>query len=151
MHPTTAELIRDRGLEDLVSHSNVVLAGPDAPQRAIRTAVHEALDSEEDNWPHGPDLVASDFIVKALQHTPGAVLMRLEVYEGGVAAGVIDRGDGLDAVPLRPSNSCTTLATVAGNGRGLFLVNNLAQRMTLAPVHEGKVVTAVLARPAGER
>ncbi|MGW0883248.1 ATP-binding protein [Streptomyces sp. NPDC002671] len=152
MPPTTAELIRDRSLGDLVSHSDVVLAGLDAPQRAARAAVHDALDGKaNDDWIHDLDLVASEVIANALQHTPGAVLMRLEIYERGAAMGVIDRGDDLNAVPVCPSNPSTDAPTVATSGRGLFIVGKLARELTVAPTDDGKIVTAVLERPAGVR
>jgi anti-sigma regulatory factor (Ser/Thr protein kinase) len=149
---TTAELILDRSLGELVSHSNVDLAGLDAPQRVARAAVHDALEGDADDaWLHDLDIVASEVVTNALKHTPGAVRMRLEIYERGVAMGVIDRGDDFDALIVVPADADPGEIIEATSGRGLLIVSCLAQCLKVGPAADGKIVTAVLERPAGAR
>lgn len=152
MPSTTAELIRDRSLGELVSHSNVELAGLDAPQRVARAAVHDALDGDADDaWLNDLDIVASEVVTNALKHTPGAIRMRLEIYERGVAMGVIDRGANLDALTVTPPDEDPEAIVEATSGRGLLIVNCLARCLKVEPAADGKMVTAVLDRPAGAR
>ncbi|MGW7623285.1 hypothetical protein ACWGLG_47350, partial [Streptomyces antimycoticus] len=53
MPPTTAELVHDRSLGDLLIHRDVVLDGLDAPQRAARTVladIHPAPRRTGPTW-----------------------------------------------------------------------------------------------------
>ena len=150
MLSTTAELIRDRSLGELVSHSNVELSGVDAPQRVARAAVHDALDSDANEaWMYDLDVVTSEVVTNALKHTPGAVRMRLEIYERGVAMGVLDRGAHFD--PLSAATADPDEMIEATGGRGLLIVSCLARELKVEPVVGGKIVTAVLDLPAGAR
>ncbi|MFF7550138.1 ATP-binding protein [Streptomyces canus] len=71
-------------------------------------------------------LVADELIANAIQHSSGAVLIRVDIYEFGAALGVVDRGADITAVPVRPSDSSVDEGTVAASGRGLFIVDSLA-------------------------
>ncbi|KOT46878.1 hypothetical protein ADK41_00690 [Streptomyces caelestis] len=136
----------------MVSHSNVELAGLDAPQRVARAAVHDALDSDANEaWMYDLDVVASEVVTNALKHTPGVVRMRLEIYERGVAMGVIDRGADFDPLTVVPATADPDEMIEATGGRGLLIVSCLARELKVEPVAGGKIVTAVLERTAGAR
>ncbi|MER6372587.1 ATP-binding protein [Streptomyces mirabilis] len=152
MPPTTAELVPTLSLGDLVNRCEVVLAGLDAPQRAARDALHDVLDGQvSKELIEDAALVASELIANALQHTPGALLISVDVYEFGAAMGVVDCGRDITAIPDRPANSSTDAATVAAAGRGLFIIDRLATKWSVAPMENGKIVIAVLTLPAGAR
>ncbi|QEU83419.1 ATP-binding protein [Streptomyces viridosporus] len=151
MPPTTAELVHDRSLGDLLVHREVVLDGLDAPQRAARTALADVLAGKSENQLFDAMLVASELIANAIQHSSGAVLIRVEVYELGAALGVVDRGVDITAVPAWPSNSSVDDRTVAVSGRGLFIVDSLASAWSVEEAENGKIVIAILTLPAGPR
>jgi anti-sigma regulatory factor (Ser/Thr protein kinase) len=138
--PTTAELVHDRSLGDLLIHRDVVLDGLEAPQRAARTALADILDGKAEDQLFAAMLVVSELIANAIQHGSGAVLMRVEVYEFGVALGVVDRG-----------TDVTDDRTVAASGRGLFIVDSLASAWSVEETENGKIVIAILTLPAGPR
>ncbi|MEU1151505.1 ATP-binding protein [Streptomyces sp. NPDC005918] len=149
MPPTTAELVHDQSLGDLLNHRDVVLAGLDAPQSTARAVLTDVLDGKAEDQVYEAMLIASELIANATQHTGGAVLIRVEVYELGTALGVVDRGHDTQALPTCPSNSSVDEATVAQNGRGLFIVHTLATTWSVEETENGKIVIAVLA--AGSR
>jgi anti-sigma regulatory factor (Ser/Thr protein kinase) len=147
--PTTAELVNDHSLGDLLKHRDVVLEGHEAPQHTARVVLADMLDTDEARTDDAM-LVASELIANAIQHAGGAVLIRIEVYELGSALGVVDRASDTDALPTSPSNSSTKPTDVATNGRGLFIVHNLADTWSVEQTKNGKIVIAVLTR-AGSR
>ncbi|MEV5010583.1 ATP-binding protein [Streptomyces sp. NPDC055692] len=149
MPPTTAELVHDRSLGDLLQHRDVVLEGRDAPQRTARVELADMLSADGARADDAM-LVASELIANAIQHAGGVVLIRIEVYEFGSALGVVDRASDTGALPTSPSNSSTKLADVAMNGRGLFLVHTLASTWSVKQTKDGKIVVAVLTQ-AGSR
>ncbi|MFK4692723.1 ATP-binding protein [Streptomyces pristinaespiralis] len=151
MPTTTAELVHDRTLGDLLIQRDVVLDGLDAPQRAARTVLADVLDGKAEDQLFDAMLVASELIANALQHTSGALLIRVEAYEFGAALGVADRGADITAVPVRPSNSSVDEGTVAASGRGLFIVDSLASAWSVEETENGKIVIAVLALATGPR
>ncbi|MCL3999097.1 ATP-binding protein, partial [Streptomyces lavenduligriseus] len=130
-------------------HRDVVLEGREAPQRTARVVLADMLDTDEARTDDAM-LVASELIANAIQHAGGAVLIRIEVYELGSALGVVDRACDTDALPASPSNSSTKPTDVAANGRGLFIVHNLADTWSVERTKNGKIVIAVLTR-AGSR
>ncbi|GAA3367238.1 hypothetical protein GCM10017744_078610 [Streptomyces antimycoticus] len=73
MPPTTAELVHDRSLGDLLIHRDVVLDGLDAPQRAARTVLADILDGKAEDQLFDAMLVASELIANVIQHSSGAV------------------------------------------------------------------------------
>ncbi|MEV6246340.1 ATP-binding protein [Streptomyces sp. NPDC051742] len=149
MSTTTAEMVHDRSLGDLLVHRDVVLDGLDTPQRAARTVLVDVLDGKAEDQLFDAMLVASELIANAIQHSSGAVLIRVEVYEFGTALGVVDRGADIAAVPARPSNSSVDEGTVAASGRGLFIVDSLASAWSVEETEYGKIVIAILTLPAG--
>jgi anti-sigma regulatory factor (Ser/Thr protein kinase) len=148
---TTAELVHDRSLGDLLIHRDVVLDGLDAPQRAARTVLADVLDGKAEDQLFDAMPVASELIANATQHSSGAVLIRVEVYEFGAALGLVDRGADITAVPVRPSNSSVDEGTVAASGRGLFIVDSLAGAWPVEETENGKIVIAVLTAPRALR
>ncbi|GGW76947.1 hypothetical protein [Streptomyces galilaeus] len=70
---TTAELVHDQSLGDLLIHRDVVLDGLDAPQRAARTVPTDVLDGKAEDQLFDAMLVASELIANAIQHSSGAV------------------------------------------------------------------------------
>jgi hypothetical protein len=90
--------VHDRSLGDLLIHRDVVLDGLDAPQRAARTVLADVLDGKAEDQLFDAMPVASELIANATQHSSGAVLIRVEVYEFGAALGVVDRGADITAV-----------------------------------------------------
>lgn len=147
---TSAELIRDRGLGELVRCRVVELADRDLPSRVARAAVHDALDGDANvDWLYELDVVTSEVVTNAVKHTPGAVRMRLELYERGVVMGVIDRGKDIDAVPVSSSPASGEAGAESTSGRGLFIIARFARELTVEPADTGKIVTVVVERPAG--
>ncbi|MFI5744917.1 ATP-binding protein [Streptomyces sp. NPDC051644] len=117
-----------------------MLDGLDAPQRAARTVLADVLDGKAEDHLFDAMLVAGELIANAIQHSSGAVLIRVEVYEFGAALGVVDRGADITAVPVRPSNSSVDEGTVAASGRGLFIVDSLASAWSVEETENGKIV-----------
>ncbi|MFJ1742575.1 ATP-binding protein (plasmid) [Streptomyces microflavus] len=146
MPPTTTELVHDQSLGKLLDHCDVELAGLPAPQRAARGALASLLDDTDQNQVDDAALIASELIANAIQHSCGAVLIRIEVYELGTALGVVDRGRDTDVLPPHPCNSSVEPDTVATHGRGLFIIQNLADTWSVEETSNGKIVIAVLAR-----
>ncbi|WP_405444486.1 ATP-binding protein [Streptomyces achromogenes] len=151
MPSITAELVHAPSLGDLLIHREVVLEGLDAPQRAARTVLADVLDGKAEDQLFDATLVASELVANATQHSSGAVLIRVEVYEFGLAMGVVDRGVDITAVPVRPSNSSVDHGTVAASGRGLFIVDSLASAWWAEESEIGKIVIAVFTFPGDPR
>ncbi|WEH37882.1 ATP-binding protein (plasmid) [Streptomyces sp. AM 4-1-1] len=149
MPPTTAELVHDRSLGDLLKHRDVVLEGREAPQHMARVMLADILNTDEARTDDAM-LVASELIANAIQHAGGAVSFRIEVYELGSALGVVDRASDTGALPPSPSNSSTRPTDLAVNGRGLFIVQNLASAWSVEQTENGKIVIVVLTQ-AGSR
>ncbi|MEU9095994.1 ATP-binding protein [Streptomyces sp. NPDC087901] len=147
MPPTTAEPVHDRSLGDLPIHRDVVLDGLDAPQHAARTVLADILDGKAEDQLFGAMLVASELIANAIQHSSGAVLIRVEAYEFGVALGVVDRGP--TSLPYLPDlrTYLLTKGPVAASGRGLFTVDSLASAWSVEETENGKIVIAI--HPSG--
>ncbi|MFD8882124.1 ATP-binding protein [Streptomyces erythrochromogenes] len=146
MPPTTAELVHDRSLGNLLDHCDVELAGLPAPQRTARVALTSFLDDVDEVQVDDAMLIASELIANAVQHSRGAVLIRIEVYELGTALGVVDLGRDTDVLPSQPRNSSVEPDTVATSGRGLFIIQNLADTWSVEETANGKIVIAVLTR-----
>ncbi|WP_326841055.1 ATP-binding protein [Streptomyces sp. NBC_01558] len=151
MLATTAELVHDRSFGDLLIHRDVVLDGLDAPQRAARTGLADVLDGHADDHFFDIMLVVSELVANATQHSSGAVLIRIELYEFGAAVGIVDRGTDITAIPVRPSNPSVDEGAVAESGRGLFIVDSLASAWSVEETESGKIVIAILSLPAGPR
>lgn len=146
MPPTTAELVHDQRLGKLLDHCVVGLAGLPAPQRSARVALSSFLDDVDEGQVDDAMLIASELIANAVKHSPGAVLIRIEVYELGTALGVVDLDHDTDALPSHPCNSSVKPDTVDTNGRGLFIIQNLADTWSVEDTASGKIVIAVLMR-----
>jgi anti-sigma regulatory factor (Ser/Thr protein kinase) len=139
--------VRDRSLGDLLIPRDVAHDGLAAPQRTARAVLADVLDGTAEDHLFDAMLVASELIANAVQHGSGAVLIRIEVYESGVAFGVVDREADTTALPVRPSNSSVDEETVAASGRGLFIVDRLASAWSVEETENGKIAIAVLTLP----
>ncbi|MFF8535908.1 ATP-binding protein [Streptomyces sp. NPDC015532] len=146
MPPTTAELVHDQSLGNLLDHCDVELAGLPAPQRTARVALTSFLDDVDEGQLDDAKLVASELIANAVKHSRGAVLIRIEVYELGTALGVVDLGHDTGVLPSHPRNSSVEPDTAATCGRGLFIIQNLANTWSVEETANGKIVIAVLTR-----
>lgn len=146
MPPTTAELVHDRSLGNLLDRCDVELAGLPAPQRTARVALTSFLDDVDEGRVDDAMLIASELIANAVQHSSGAVLIRIELYELGTALGVVDLGRETDVLPSQPRNSSVEPDSVAASGRGLFIIQNLADTWSVEETANGKIVIAVLTR-----
>ncbi|MFE1189999.1 ATP-binding protein [[Kitasatospora] papulosa] len=146
MPPITAELVHDQSLGNLLDHCDVELAGLPAPQRTARVALTSFLDDVDEGQVDDAMLIASELIANAVQHSRGAVLIRIELYELGTALGVVDLGRDTDVLPSQPRNSSVEPDTVATSGRGLFIIQNLADTWSVEETANGKIVIAVLTR-----
>ncbi|WP_328496222.1 ATP-binding protein [Streptomyces sp. NBC_00414] len=87
---------------------------PRIARRTVRTALHgyvpELIDTAE--------LLTSELVSNAVQHSDGPVTVRLRTRDGVVRVGVMDNHPELpDPLPCTPDQ---------GFGRGLFLVDALA-------------------------
>lgn len=156
MPPTTAELIRDHDLGDLVGHDDVDLSGFDAPQSVARQKVRAALISRASTQQvEEAVLVADELVGNALRHGDGVVSMTLDIFEKGAAVGVLDRGSDTAAVPsttaaqLLGEGESVALDAVPESGLGLFLVAQFATSWAVTPAEGGKVVVAVFCLTGG--
>ncbi|MFF3277294.1 ATP-binding protein [Streptomyces chrestomyceticus] len=150
MSLTITELMQDGSLGGLLRHCAVPLKELAAPQKAARAALLDILGAHgRPDWLDTAVLIASELVANAIQHTAGPLSITIEVYEKGLAMGVVDRGADITAVPARLANSCTDGTEVAASGRGLFIIDCLASDWSVAPVEDGKIIKAVLDIPAG--
>ncbi|GII96720.1 ATP-binding protein [Sinosporangium siamense] len=122
MPPTTAELIRDYDLGDLVDHTDVALSGGAAFQLLARQRVSMALTHRASAEQIGDAvLLTNELVGNAIKHSRGVVWMILEVYEKGVVVSALDRKADVSSIPTA---SAVNQKGEAGSesGRGLYLV-----------------------------
>jgi len=154
--PTTAALIRDQELGELVGHDDIDLSGIAAPQSVARQKVRAALTSRASTQQiEDAVLVADELVGNALRHGDGAVAMTLDIYEKGAAVGVLDRRNDTAAIPsastvrLFGNSESVDLEAVPESGLGLFLVDQFATAWAVEAREGGKVVMAVFALIGG--
>ncbi|MBV9026552.1 MAG: ATP-binding protein, partial [Streptomycetaceae bacterium] len=93
MPPTTAGLIEDQALGDLVDHRAFSLVGVTEPLELARNKVREALTGRTDEGRvDDAVLVTDELVANAIRHADGPVSLNLDFYEKGVTVGVADRG-----------------------------------------------------------
>lgn len=143
MPPTTAELIRDYGLGELVDHADVALSRVAAPQSVARQRVRTALTRHASTEQiDDAVLVTNELVGNAIQHGNGVVSMTLDVYEKGAAVSVVDRGANISAIPT--ASTVDLVGDADGeSGRGLYLVAQFSTAWTVQAVEGGKAVVAV--------
>ncbi|MEV4320608.1 ATP-binding protein [Microbispora hainanensis] len=143
MSPTTAALVHDYVLGELVDHFDFDLSGIAAPQSVARQQARTALSGRASREQiDDAVLVADELVGNALQHGYGVVSMTLDVYEKGVTVSVLDRGTDISAIPTAPSVDQVGNVENEG-GRGLFLVAQFATAWMVQAVQGGKAVVAV--------
>lgn len=158
MPPTTADLIQDRCLGELLLRRDIDLTGVAAPQKVVREEVRGGLVG------HGSAeriddavLVADELVGNALTHVGGPVLLTLDIYEKGAAVRVDDQGTDTEAVPTAPTSPWNVpdegafdVDAVPENGRGMFLVDLLSTAWSVEKAAGGKAVVAVFAMTDGD-
>ncbi|MBO4269172.1 ATP-binding protein [Microbispora triticiradicis] len=143
MSPTTAELVRECVLGELVDRVDFDLSGMTAPQSVARQLVRRALTCRTSmDQIDDAVLVADELVGNALQHGYGVVSMTLDIYEQGVTVSVLDRGTDISAIPTAPTVDQVGNVENEG-GRGLFLVAQFATAWMVQAVEGGKAVVAV--------
>ena len=150
MQPTTADLIEDQGLGDLVDHRRFSLVGVTEPLKLARNKVREALTGRTDEGRvDDAVLVTDELVANAIRHADGPVSLNLDFYEKGVTVGVADRGTDTTVIPTSPISlladaepGAISLDSLPENGQGLFLVSKFATAWCVERTPYGKVVTA---------
>ncbi|MCU1676040.1 MAG: Serine phosphatase RsbU, regulator of sigma subunit [Frankiales bacterium] len=111
-------------------------AAPDAVPSARRFAVRVLRDTQP-QLTAAAELAVSELVTNALLHAgPPLVLRVADLGDGDVRIEVHDTGRSLPVRPLADGSGMT--------GRGLALVDALASRWGVEPLHDGKVVWAEL-------
>jgi anti-sigma regulatory factor (Ser/Thr protein kinase) len=100
------------------------VSSPAAARRVVRSCLgrHEQCDLIE--------LLVSELVTNVVVHTDSGVELHLSQFDGYIRVGVSDRGGG--TVQIRDAD--------ADGGRGLQLVEALAQRWGVDARHDGKTV-----------
>ncbi|MEU2607663.1 ATP-binding protein [Streptomyces albus] len=122
----------------------VSLVGCDRPTNVARRAVMAALES----WApeHTDDVVAgvNEIVINAVEHTPGPLSLVLELHRQYAVARVYDPLHDRDQVTPR------TPAVMDQSGRGLHMLDELAERWFVQPAADGKAVCAAFRITAQE-
>ncbi|MET9083171.1 ATP-binding protein [Streptomyces sp. NPDC004237] len=160
MPPTTAQLVQDQGLGQLLTHRDVALKDEAAPQRVARAEVRAIL-----TWHASPDrvddalLVTSELVNNSMEYAGGPVELTVDVYEHGATVSVLDCA-GEDRPVLTAPTEATfpeepdaeDIAALRTCGRGLFLVDAYATAWFVEDAEGGgKRVIAVFALPGRAR
>ncbi len=126
-------------------HAALDLRGLDAPQSAARGIVRRALTQAPAEYIDDVVLVVDELVGNAVTHAGEAVDVSLDLYPWGTVVQVRDRDGDTAAVPrkLAPADDEDV------NGRGLFLVNELASAWRVQSDEAGKRVVAVFLCRAG--
>ncbi|MFG2683871.1 ATP-binding protein [Streptomyces sp. NPDC048392] len=128
-----------------LTHAVLDLRGLDAPQSAARGIVRRVLTQAPAEFMDDVVLVADELVGNAVAHAGEALDVCLDLFSWGTVVQVRDRDGDMAAVPLK-------LAPVGDeevNGRGLFLVNELASAWRVQSDEAGKRVVAVFLYRAG--
>ncbi|MEU1598517.1 ATP-binding protein [Streptomyces sp. NPDC005708] len=123
-------------------HADADLTGLQAPQRAARKLVREALVGvDNDGWVDDIVLVADELVGNAQQYAAaqGPIEITVDRYLWGIAVQVRDSHLPASAIPLRPKQP----GQESLRGRGLFLVDALASAWGVQLVGSRKIVTAI--------
>ncbi|MGY4963627.1 ATP-binding protein [Streptomyces sp. 900105245] len=143
--PSTAlQEDQERSLGRPLTHAVLDLRGLDAPQSAARGIVRRAL-TQAPELVDDVVLVADELVGNALTHAGEAVDVSLDLYPWGTVVQVRDGDGDTAAVPLKPAPA----GDEEVNGRGLFLVNELASAWRVQSDEAGKRVVAVFLYRAG--
>ncbi|MFJ1582559.1 ATP-binding protein [Streptomyces sp. NPDC088197] len=136
--------------DGLVQHHRLELLTCDEPQGLARDLVRRALSGRAPE-PQIDDavVVACELVTNALQHTPGGpVRMDLDVYEETAVVWVHDAERNAEAVRVPEATRGSELLE---SGRGLYLVEVLAEKWFVRSADRGKAVVAVMALGNGRR
>ncbi|WP_409473128.1 ATP-binding protein [Streptomyces sp. HC307] len=126
-------------------HAALDLRGLEAPQSAARGIVRRTLTEAPEDYKDDVVLVADELVGNAVEHAGEAVAVSLDLYPWGTVVQVRDSGGDTAAVPQSP----TRAGDEDVNGRGLFLVNELASAWRVQPDEAGKRVVAIFLYRAG--
>ncbi|MEU9254501.1 ATP-binding protein [Streptomyces sp. NPDC048270] len=159
MPPTTADLLRDQRLGELVNHRDINLIGYEAPQQLARSEVRTALTGRaSQEQVDEAILVANELVGNAIEHTAGPLALTLDIFENGAAVGVVDCGTDVGAVPAAPPTLtiCHTDGpvdpeTLPLGGRGMFLVTLYSSALSVEKTAGGKLVLALFILSRGDR
>ncbi|MFE0774293.1 ATP-binding protein [Streptomyces sp. NPDC058861] len=131
-----------------LTHAALDLRGLEAPQSAARGIVRRALTQAPEDFMDDVVLVADELVGNAVTHAGEAVDVSLDLYSWGTVVQVRDRDGDTAAVPRKSAPA----GDEEVNGRGLFLVNELANAWHVQSDEVGKRVVAVfLYRVGGTR
>lgn len=122
-----------------LAHATLDLRGLDAPQRAARGIVRRVLTQAPEDFMDDVILVADELVGNAVTHAGEAVHVSLDLYPWGTVVQVRDRDGDTATVPRKPAPAGDEQV----NGRGLFLVNELASAWRVQSDEAGKRVVAV--------
>ncbi|WP_250305262.1 ATP-binding protein [Streptomyces sp. A 4/2] len=128
-----------------LTHAVLDLRGLDAPQSAARGIVRRALTRAPAEFMDDVVLVADELVGNAVTHAGEAVDVSLDLYPWGMVVQVRDRDRDTAAVPRESAPA----GDEDVNGRGLFLVNELASAWRVQSDEAGKRVVAVFLYRAG--
>lgn len=158
MPPTTAQLVHDQGLGQLINHRDVDLKGLAAPQRVARAEVRAVLEDHADaGCVDDALLVTSELVNNSLEHAGGPVALTVDLYEHGATVGVTDHAGNTRPAMIAPTeadplidHNPVDLAKVRDDGRGLFLVSAFATAWSVEEAEDGgKRVVAIFVLPGG--
>ncbi|MFD7341538.1 ATP-binding protein [Streptomyces violascens] len=127
-----------------LTHAVLDLRGLDAPQSAARGIVRRVL-TQAPELMDDVVLVADELVGNAVTHAGEALDVSLDLFPWGTVVQVRDRESDTAAVPRNPAPADDEEV----NGRGLFLVNELASAWRVQSDEAGKRVVAVFLYRAG--
>lgn len=104
-------------------------------KRALLACLHDAASSGAELQP--VELIFAELIGNVARHTPGEASVVLELSDGQATLHIADRG-----APFEHRASAPDL--LDEGGRGLFLVQSIADRVEIRRTPEGNCVSAVL-------
>ncbi|MFF9458084.1 ATP-binding protein [Streptomyces flaveolus] len=128
-----------------LTHVALDLRGLEAPQSAARAIVRRTLTEAPEDYKDDVVLVADELVGNAVEHAGEAIGVSLDLYQWGTVVQVRDSHGDTGLVPQSP----TRAGDEDVNGRGLFLVNELASAWRVQPDEAGKRVVAVFLYRAG--
>ncbi|MEU7072916.1 ATP-binding protein [Streptomyces narbonensis] len=128
-----------------LTHAVLDLRGLDAPQSAARGIVRRVLTQAPAEFMDDVVLVADELVGNAVTHAGEALDVSLDLFPWGTVVQVRDRDGDTAAVPRKPAPA----GDEELNGRGLFLVNELASAWRVQSDEAGKRVVAVFLYRAG--
>ncbi|MFF4187125.1 ATP-binding protein [Streptomyces sp. NPDC001691] len=127
-----------------LTHAVLDLRGLHAPQSAARGIVRRVLTKAPEIM-DDVVLVADELVGNAVTHAGEALDVSLDLFPWGTVVQVRDRDSDTSAVPRNPAPA----GDEEVNGRGLFLVNELASAWRVQSDEAGKRVVAVFLYRAG--